>query len=137
MSAPATWREVAALLAAALGRRCQRDGTCACDGCAALGAFDGKVREEAARVAAECPGEGACHGPMKWCEVCGDVARVCDDPHCEQHARPGYQRNPARDGHFGAGGRIESGRLPDGSDERGPTATSSRESSPPSTVANV
>lgn len=26
----------------------------------------------------DCPGEGRCHGPMKWCDECGDVGDVCD-----------------------------------------------------------
>lgn len=33
-----------------------------------------------------CPGEGKCHGPMAWCERCGSVANVCDDPRCDTHA---------------------------------------------------
>ena len=41
---------------------------------------------EIARVLAEhrtsteggCEGEGTCHGPMKWCNRCGDVGKVCD-----------------------------------------------------------
>ena len=35
---------------------------------------------------APCPGEGKCHGPVKWCEHCGNVADVCDDPRCDAHA---------------------------------------------------
>lgn len=34
-----------------------------------------------------CPGPRACHGPMKWCDLCGDVSAVCDDPACDQHPR--------------------------------------------------
>lgn len=34
-----------------------------------------------------CPGAGVCHGPMKWCDRCGDVGRVCDDwtKQCDSH----------------------------------------------------
>ncbi len=35
----------------------------------------------------ECPGEGACHGCMKWCDRCGDVAWVCDSATCDSHRR--------------------------------------------------
>jgi hypothetical protein len=26
----------------------------------------------------ECPGADKCHGCLKWCDLCGDVAHVCD-----------------------------------------------------------
>lgn len=32
-----------------------------------------------------CPGEGKCHGCMKWCDACGDVDDVCDAAVCWQH----------------------------------------------------
>lgn len=35
----------------------------------------------------DCPGEGKCHGPASWCNVCGDVDVICDDPACAMHAR--------------------------------------------------
>lgn len=33
----------------------------------------------------ECPGAGACHGPMVWCDRCGNVGGVCDFPGCDVH----------------------------------------------------
>lgn len=35
----------------------------------------------------DCPGRHKCHGPASWCNKCGDVDLVCDDPRCETHAR--------------------------------------------------
>ncbi len=35
----------------------------------------------------DCPGRHKCHGPASWCNECGDVDLVCDDPRCEVHAR--------------------------------------------------
>lgn len=35
----------------------------------------------------ECPGRFKCHGPASWCDQCGDVDLVCDDPRCMVHAR--------------------------------------------------
>lgn len=35
----------------------------------------------------DCPGEGKCHGCLKWCDLCGDVAYVCDSPECDSHLR--------------------------------------------------
>ena len=32
-----------------------------------------------------CPDQGACHGPMKWCDFCGDVGALCDDAVCDVH----------------------------------------------------
>lgn len=26
----------------------------------------------------DCTGEGRCHGPLSWCDFCGDVSQVCD-----------------------------------------------------------
>lgn len=26
----------------------------------------------------ECPGTGRCHGSLSWCNICGNVDRVCD-----------------------------------------------------------
>lgn len=35
-----------------------------------------------------CAGPGGCHGCLRWCNVCGDLARVsCDDPECDIHKR--------------------------------------------------
>lgn len=34
----------------------------------------------------DCAGAGKCHGPMKWCAVCGDVSKICDHPAaCDAH----------------------------------------------------
>ena len=35
----------------------------------------------------DCPGRFKCHGPASWCDHCGDVDLVCDDPNWEAHAR--------------------------------------------------
>lgn len=40
----------------------------------------------------ECPGHFKCHGPASWCDQCGDVDLICDDPKCEAHAR-GLERH--------------------------------------------
>ncbi len=37
------------------------------------------ARESEAEVSDDCPGTGKCHGPMGWCDRCGDVDRVCHD----------------------------------------------------------
>jgi hypothetical protein len=34
-----------------------------------------------------CPGRFKCHAPATWCEVCGDVELICDDPKCQAHIR--------------------------------------------------
>jgi hypothetical protein len=40
-----------------------------------------------------CPGGGECHGSQTWCEVCGDVRRVCDDrENCDEHSEAGLVR---------------------------------------------
>ena len=39
----------------------------------------------------DCPGRMKCHGAASWCDDCGDVDLVCDDPQCEVHAR-GHER---------------------------------------------
>lgn len=31
----------------------------------------------------DCPGVGRCHGAQQWCDVCGGVARTCDEPACD------------------------------------------------------
>ena len=40
----------------------------------------------------ECTGTGRCHGCLKWCENCGDVAHVCDvrlrGEACAEHPVP-------------------------------------------------
>jgi len=40
----------------------------------------------------ECPGKGLCHGCLKWCSTCGDVAHVCDTrlrgERCDEHPVP-------------------------------------------------
>lgn len=33
----------------------------------------------------DCPGEGTCHGSLGWCNICGDVNRVCDMVGCDTH----------------------------------------------------
>lgn len=35
----------------------------------------------------DCPGRFKCHGPVMFCNECGDVDLVCDDPKCQVHAR--------------------------------------------------
>lgn len=35
----------------------------------------------------DCPGPGKCHGCLSWCDNCGDVDMVCDDPNCSAHDR--------------------------------------------------
>lgn len=34
-----------------------------------------------------CPGRFKCHGPASWCDQCGGVDLICDDPKCDVHAR--------------------------------------------------
>jgi hypothetical protein len=34
-----------------------------------------------------CEGEGACHGPMSWCDTCGDTRLMCDAVHCDIHPK--------------------------------------------------
>lgn len=40
----------------------------------------------------KCPGRGKCHGCMKWCDQCGNVAHTCDvrlrGDRCDQHPIP-------------------------------------------------
>lgn len=40
----------------------------------------------------ECTGEGKCHGCLKWCSKCGDVAHACDarlrGERCDEHPVP-------------------------------------------------
>jgi hypothetical protein len=40
----------------------------------------------------ECPGVGLCHGCLRWCSYCGDVAHICDarlrDERCTEHPVP-------------------------------------------------
>ena len=33
-----------------------------------------------------CTGAGNCHGPMKWCDACGDFSKTCKDPDCAAHS---------------------------------------------------
>jgi hypothetical protein len=33
----------------------------------------------------ECPGQGACHGCVVWCDRCGDVGDVCSASRCDVH----------------------------------------------------
>lgn len=40
-------------------------------------------------VTTECPGRGQCHGPLKWCDVHGDVDDVCSEMDCDAHGRRG------------------------------------------------
>lgn len=39
-----------------------------------------------------CPGPGKCHGPLVWCDNCGNVRHICDtrlrDERCDAHAAP-------------------------------------------------
>ena len=35
----------------------------------------------------DCPGRFKCHGPASWCDQCGDVDLVCNDPRCDVHKR--------------------------------------------------
>lgn len=73
-------------------RGCRHFPPLCCPGCD-CGSFE-RAHEEteeerrnrtAALQKAECPGEGACHGPVKWCDNCGDVDRVCDMDECDAH----------------------------------------------------
>lgn len=41
----------------------------------------------------DCPG-CKCHGHVVWCDRCGDVAEVCDDPHCDVHAELVWGKEP-------------------------------------------
>jgi len=34
------------------------------------------------------PSPGRCHGTQSWCDYCGDVTAMCDDPGCEWHHPP-------------------------------------------------
>lgn len=52
-------------------------------------------------MSADCPGRFKCHGPDSWCDQCGDVDLVCDDPRCDVHARFA-ERQKARDEAFAA-----------------------------------
>lgn len=40
----------------------------------------------------ECTGKGKCHGCLKWCDQCGDVAHICDarveGRRCDCHPMP-------------------------------------------------
>lgn len=40
----------------------------------------------------ECAGTGKCHGCLKWCSTCGDVAHICDTrlrgERCDEHPVP-------------------------------------------------
>lgn len=40
----------------------------------------------------ECAEKGLCHGPLKWCDACGDVKHVCDfrlrGERCDEHPVP-------------------------------------------------
>jgi hypothetical protein len=42
----------------------------------------------------ECPGRHKCHGPVSFCDECGDVDLICDDPCCDVHSR-GHEREAA------------------------------------------
>lgn len=47
----------------------------------------------------ECPMKGQCHGPLTWCDVCGDVgADNCDDEDCDAHR---YRVEDLNDGALG------------------------------------
>lgn len=39
------------------------------------------------KTTTDCPGRFKCHGPAGWCDECGDVDLVCDDPECDVHLR--------------------------------------------------
>jgi hypothetical protein len=32
-----------------------------------------------------CPGDGACHGCVVWCDRCGDVGDTCNASRCDVH----------------------------------------------------
>lgn len=40
----------------------------------------------------ECTGAGKCHGCLRWCRICGDVAHTCDarlrGERCAEHPVP-------------------------------------------------
>lgn len=48
-----------------------------------------------------CPGEGVCHGPLSWCELCGDVSDVCDaiewPDACDCHERYPEKPEPVKE----------------------------------------
>lgn len=39
-----------------------------------------------------CPGPSKCHGPLVWCDNCGNVGHICDvrlrDERCDAHPIP-------------------------------------------------
>ena len=43
-------------------------------------------------VSDDCPGVDKCHGCLRWCSTCGDVAHVCDmrlrGERCDAHPVP-------------------------------------------------
>lgn len=52
------------------------------------GAYEQRRHEERTegRPDALCAGAGACHGCQSWCDVCGDVRALCDQPDmCDRH----------------------------------------------------
>ncbi len=32
-----------------------------------------------------CPGPDRCHGPLAWCDECGDVDEMCNCIECDRH----------------------------------------------------
>jgi hypothetical protein len=50
------------------------------------------VSTAAAGLDDECTGAGNCHGCVRWCSRCGDVAHVCDmrlrGERCDEHPVP-------------------------------------------------
>lgn len=52
--------------------------------------------EEKVKDSSDCPGKFKCHGPASWCDKCGNVDLICDDPNCEQHLRWGEKQQIAR-----------------------------------------
>lgn len=41
--------------------------------------------ELAGQEPGDCPGEGRCHGSLAFCNICGNVNRVCDMADCDTH----------------------------------------------------
>lgn len=54
-------------------------------GCHGCGAEWGRINGRWIEIQERCPGEDACHGPLKDCLKCGDVRYVCGDPDCDAH----------------------------------------------------
>lgn len=79
------------------GATCSHENMAECHpGCGHLSCSCGLEWDEGAESEPfdepECPGNGKCHGCLKWCSTCGDVAHVCDarleGRRCDEHPVP-------------------------------------------------